>query len=834
MPLLNVFGPCPPDQFAGRQRERHQLMQALAGVSEQGRAVLVTGVRGSGKSSFVDWARWEIESGVDGPSAPVIARPILETRGMAYAAFLNILKDMQGYRRFSWFHTLVEGGALKGVLDTASALFGLASSVLPVGAGVALSAAAQAASVVAGTLPGQTPDYSTLCGSFINVLNAASAELVTRGKSLCLIVDDAHASSDPDLKLLKDIIDNLPPAILLVLAFRLETRTQDSYQVLRQEIERFGHLELKLGAMPPDEIVTMAQQRFGLVLSDDVAGLLNQRLGDPLCLMAFFNLLHNRRLEATVENAGPLLAQAADPSRVVYSGLGRADQDMVNRLCVLQPPMPISLIARMLNRADLANLADELDASPAFYRRDRNDYEFAQASLREYRLAGLPDDALTELHAHAADCCEALQERLIRPAVDYAIAEHRFLARQFGPALRQNVELSEAAFDHFDLSTTLLLAERALVCMEETGDRRLLGRALFQKGRVLRRRRRFAEAGECLDQCLKLAEAAGDRTAEAKYLRQLGLLRFEQSDYERATEIYARSLALSRELGDLRGVAETLNNLGLIHRRRGEYEVATQLFEESLKLKQELNDRLGMANTLHSIASVHQVQGEFAKARDLFARVLEIREQLHDELGMARALHQLGTIHLDLHEFELARERLERCLEISRRLKEKGLTAQALCSIGNTLLETQNYAAAERYCEESLGLCEELGDRESLAANWQQLARIRQQQGDFAQSQALLEQSLGTYRKLGQAPEIAESLFLLGQLAEAKNDVLSAARNYAAARPILARLKAPLLVEVDAALARIEPKLGASTLAEVLRVATSENVAAESDAGPCR
>jgi tRNA A37 threonylcarbamoyladenosine biosynthesis protein TsaE len=45
--------PCPPDQFSGRSDKREQILEILERANRQGQIVMISGARGSGKTSFL-------------------------------------------------------------------------------------------------------------------------------------------------------------------------------------------------------------------------------------------------------------------------------------------------------------------------------------------------------------------------------------------------------------------------------------------------------------------------------------------------------------------------------------------------------------------------------------------------------------------------------------------------------------------------------------------------------------------------------------------------------------------------------------------------------------
>jgi len=116
-------------------------------------------------------------------------------------------------------------------------------------------------------------------------------------------------------------------------------------------------------------------------------------------------------MEPNLASVQEILPEAVDPIRCIYSGLEEKWRSRVDTLCILRPPMPLSLIAAMLETEahELARLQDELNQSVVFRRLEKEIYDFAHPSLREYRRNELPESIAVMLHSKAARCMETMQ-----------------------------------------------------------------------------------------------------------------------------------------------------------------------------------------------------------------------------------------------------------------------------------------------------------------------------------------------------------------------------------------------------------------------------------------
>jgi hypothetical protein len=401
------LGPCPPKEFSGRFDERKTLSKVLQGAKDHGLVVMVSGRRGSGKSSYLNWAEYEIQNGTSGLECPAIKKEFLETAGMVFTTYRDLLTDLKGHQKFGWFRRSLADSKVRTSIDMALGVLEKTSSLAgPYGVGINAGV-----TVARGILPGESVDYTNLLSSFLQIFRSLSDELIEKGRVLAILLDDAQWSSGPDFQLMKDLIRNLPPGIVLIIAFRLETESEKRYAELQDEIYRFGHAEIPLGGMAKEGIKEFAAQRYDLSIDDPTADFLSLNIGDPLCLVSCFNLLQKRDLAPDIDSFQEIVPQALDSARCIYTGLDPRWQDRVNSLCILHPPLHLSLISCMLKEQDMVRLKDELDRSLVFKRLEMELYDFAHPSLREYRRKELPEVVRVGLHSQAARCLENLGVR---------------------------------------------------------------------------------------------------------------------------------------------------------------------------------------------------------------------------------------------------------------------------------------------------------------------------------------------------------------------------------------------------------------------------------------
>lgn len=408
------YTPCPPEAFAGRFREKEKLLEIVSKARQQGQAVLVSGAPGAGKSSFLNWAEYEIQNRSGGLESPAIKKEFLETEGMIYHTYKDLLTELKGHQKFGWLRKAMDSPKIQKSLNlTLGAMEKMSSLAGPMGLGVKV-----ASTVARGLIPAQNVGYCNLLTSFLSMLDNIGNEL-GENQLLVLIFDDTQLSAGPDFDLLKDLIRNLPslpPGIAFVISFSLEEQSTEKYQDLQKLLDRLGYEEFRLSGMNTKEIIDFAERRFGVLINEQMAKSLGETLGDPFSLMCCFNRLRVRNLDPNPDNIEKAIPETVNRVRSIYNELDTKWQDRVDCLCILDPPLELFLIACVLDvrkLQDIIRLQNELNQSPIFRRLDKEIYDFAHPSLREYRRQELPQRALTELSARAVKCYQSLREEQI-------------------------------------------------------------------------------------------------------------------------------------------------------------------------------------------------------------------------------------------------------------------------------------------------------------------------------------------------------------------------------------------------------------------------------------
>ncbi|UYU18296.1 AAA family ATPase [Methanoculleus submarinus] len=474
------YAPSPPEEFCGRREELERISAVLSAVGEHGQTVMISGPPGIGKSSLLNRLAYEVQERPGGQQSPVLRAEVFDLPGMIFSAFRELLNDLRRSSASAGFGALFDAESMKEATRYADDVFEkYAAPVEPVGL------LPKAGEEIVGVFA-RSPEvgYDHVYQAFEELLRELGRQMRMAGHVAAVLLDDVHLASNHDRRLLRDVVHDLPPGILLAFTCRTEDGAGSGYATMQEEIRDLGIHEVQLSGMQRHEIRELGERRFHLSIEDAAAGLLEESAGDPFRLIACFNALRNRGLAPSRENVAEVIAGATDPAGLVFAVLPEAMKAWTEGLCILNPPFPVPIMACMLDLqgAGVTAMANRLQESGMFRKLPDGEYAFAHPLLQGHCRRELPEDARVALNARAADCFERSMHRLPgRLYVLLSLAGHLFHAREYGKAADLNLEIGLRFHHREDHDTALMLTERAALSAERLGDDALLAAAERQR-----------------------------------------------------------------------------------------------------------------------------------------------------------------------------------------------------------------------------------------------------------------------------------------------------------------------------------------------------------------
>lgn len=194
----------------------------------------------------------------------------------------------------------------------------------------------------------------------------------------------------------------------------------------------------------------------------------------------------------------------------------------------------------------------------------------------------------------------------------------------------------------------------------------------------------------------------------------------------------------------------------------------------------------------HYQGLVHRLKGEFPQALDTFQRVLQYHKLKGDSVRMTGPLFNLGVVYSLIGDYEKSLHYYYQELAINQAMGNTNSIANSLNSIGNIHKNRGNLEQAlETYTKALKGL-KSVGDPGLLANIYGNLATVYFMVDRLDSAQVQAEKSLNIDQDLGREWGVAHSLFVLGEIARAKQRNELASEYFLKAIAIRQRLGQPI------------------------------------------
>jgi DNA-binding SARP family transcriptional activator len=659
------FPPVVP--LVGREREWAALLDAYAGVTGDGRLVVIEGEAGIGKTRLAA----ELAGHARSLGASVLGgRCYEEETAVAYGPFIEALRG-----------ALARDGSFDGVPRHWLAE---ARRLLPE------LVEAHPDLPEPGPLDGPAAGRQFLEG-VSQLLLAACAGPVPG----LLVLDDLHWADEASLEVLAYLIHRLEGRPLLVVAcWRSEQVPADArLRRLAAEARRTGHaqaLELRrLDAAEVAELVSAVAPARA-----EAAGLLHERTeGLPFLVLEYLAAVGDdgelpalppggardllaARVRGVADAARQVLATAAVLGRsfdvdTVRAASGRSDEEAVAALEELAARGLVHEVAgdvydfghglvrelvyaqtSLARRRLLHRRVGEALAAGA---RGRRPQQPPAASIgRHLELGGATAEA-ANWHRRAGDQARAVfanHEALhhyraaialghpdpagLRTSVgdletllgnyDAALAAYTLAAGDAAAGERWGIEQKLGAVcarrGDWDGAERHLAAAQA--GLGDHGDQARRARLAADRSLAAHRQGRDDAAGRLAGEALELAADAGDADALARAHGMLGMLGAAGGDHDGARRHLEQSLALAEALPDPSARVAALNNLALAHRATGQLDQAIAYTRTALELCARQGDRHREAALHNNLADLLHLDGQPAEAMDHLKRAVAI------------------------------------------------------------------------------------------------------------------------------------------------------------------------------------------------------------------
>lgn len=235
-------------------------------------------------------------------------------------------------------------------------------------------------------------------------------------------------------------------------------------------------------------------------------------------------------------------------------------------------------------------------------------------------------------------------------------------------------------------------------------DRRGIGAATDELGRVLASRHALPEAYAAHVEALSIRQELGDERSVAVSLANMARVSFEMGNWAEAQAQMEQALGKRRAIRDLLGIAQSLCDLGTLAEARGDWGQALLALDEAVAIATEIGAASVRADAASRRGEVKLRRGDSEGAlRDLTV-ALALAESLPYPRIRASCARRLAEVRLVRGELELATQCADAAIEHARRLGRQHEIGAALRISGECMVRRNEQVDGLTRLEEAAGL----------------------------------------------------------------------------------------------------------------------------------
>jgi DNA-binding SARP family transcriptional activator len=469
----------------------------------------------------------------------------------------------------------------------------------------------------------------------------------------------------------------------------------------------------------------------------------------------------------------------------------------------------------------------------------RRDYAFDHDLTREVIYQGLHHHRRRRLHRQVGRALEALAGHLgERPVAELAYHLHEAYSRgdDPGPAATYGLEAADQALRHYARREALAWYRRSRALLDSTGLTpgraptltTIYARLCLGEGLALFFLGEHDEAVSALGTGLTWADAASDAPTRADLLLALGRAAHEVGDLALAADRFRLAAAQSQALGDRTRMAEALHQLARTAYDAGNDPLETAArSEQALALSQELGD-LNLQGLAHwTLGRVCYRRARFAAAEDHYRQALDcfrevgnredegwtcllwgmidglryaldravarfeaaeaIFRDLERPWGIGASLTQRGMIHLRRGELGRAVQLLQEALQLFRRAGNRWEQPAVLWHLGLASYHDGRLEDALKQLTEGLALAETIEQPELCLLTCLTMGDVYAARGAWLAAEATYGRALALGRATDDRRFLPRGLAGLAGVALARGEVSEAARRVAEGHSLASR-----------------------------------------------
>lgn len=269
----------------------------------------------------------------------------------------------------------------------------------------------------------------------------------------------------------------------------------------------------------------------------------------------------------------------------------------------------------------------------------------------------------------------------------------------------------------------------------------------YERGFLLNKLGKVAEAREQLQRALALAQTAHNQYQEVKTLLKLGDVANDAGDRAQAQQYTRDAINMARANSIDNLTKRGLVDLGNIFLVSGDYSEAKKYYEQSLELAQKQKDSRNAARALLSLGSLAERQSKPDEALSYIEQALPFYRQGGYRKEMSQAFALLARAKVQEGEYEAALKAYEEQLNLAQQLGDQSQTETVLGDLGFVFATLARYPEALIHIDQGYSIAKSLENQKDIALSLTRRANVLWRLGRYDEAQASLEQASSIVEK---------------------------------------------------------------------------------------
>jgi serine/threonine protein kinase/uncharacterized protein HemY len=295
---------------------------------------------------------------------------------------------------------------------------------------------------------------------------------------------------------------------------------------------------------------------------------------------------------------------------------------------------------------------------------------------------------------------------------------------------KQNVQTANQEFD------------KALAVYQDMSNQEGVTEVLYQRGLLLNKMNRVAEARKELETALEKARTADSKYQQIKILLQLSRVSYLGGDSALAIERANEAIASARG-NNVRSLAtDGLIDLGNTYNLRGEVQEAEKVFKQALELASGDKAHRSEARAMLALGGLNVTQDNPDRAISYLEQALGFYQPAGFRKETSLALILLGRAKRQQGDYEAALQTYNQQLDLARELGDLSQSALSQSAISNLLgFDLERYAEALGHLDESLKINMSLGAKFGIGNDLMNKGRLLWPMGRYEEAKEALDQA---------------------------------------------------------------------------------------------